>query len=328
MLDRSLPAEQYYQDEIYETERRSIFTNNWVLVAHCQEIPEIGDQIARTVANFPLLIAKTPNGITGYINVCLHRAGPLVWDGTKSNGQVLRCRYHGWTYNWAGELTYAPDFGSACPTGKLKKIHIAIKLDLIFVCIETPKHSIEDTFPFLWEGLLPFSLEAYKLKGEEKHNLDCNWKTYVENYLEGYHVPYVHPSLQKEIKMRSYRIKVHNRSITHHVSTKENAMYNGYWGYAWPNLAVNIYDGGFSLERIVPVETKKTRIEYLYFFHPDISDDDIKDRLAMSRQVTLEDIKICNAIQHNLSSGCYSAGELSPKHENGVNAFHNWVRGS
>ena len=163
MLEYSLPAKQYCIDEIYEEERTSVFTKNWILVAHCQEIPKTGDQIARTIANYPILLINTPNGIAAYINVCLHRAGPLMWDGSKGNEKVLRCRYHGWTYDWDGNLTFAPDFGADCPKGQLQKLHVSIVAGMIFICIEPPQYTLEETFPSLWRGLQPFSLEKMKL---------------------------------------------------------------------------------------------------------------------------------------------------------------------
>ena len=326
MSTKSLSASYYCDTSIYEQERKAIFSCNWLLIGHQQEIPQIGDQMARTIANIPLLIAHTPQGIRGYVNICVHRAGPLVWDGTKIHSNSIRCRYHGWRYNWEGTLTNAPDFGSDCPKGQLKHIHVSCKEGFIFVALEKPQQTLEQTFPTFWQNVTSLSLSKFQYSTAENHVVSCNWKTYVENYLEGYHVPFIHPSLQKEIEMRSYRVQVHNRSITHHVTTKENAVYDGFWGYAWPNVALNVYDGGFSIERITPISAIKTKIEYLYFFAPSLTPQVVEENLAMSRTVTQEDLQICTSVQQNLLSGQYQPGYLSPKHENGVLAFHRWIR--
>ena len=321
---RSLAAKNYCSDQQYERERTTIFQREWLLIGHQQEIPAIGDQLARMVAGYPILLAHGPDGIRAFYNVCAHRAGPLVWNGTKINSPAIHCRYHGWRYNWEGILTKAPDFGAPCPQAQLKKVHLEVKRGLIFICLSPPQNNLTDSYPALWKAVEPFHLERMPFYKEENHRLRCNWKTYAENYLEGYHVPYLHPSLKREIKMRTYRVSVHTRSISHHVQTKEKAIYDGYWGYVWPNLAINIYGTGFSLERIVPISTGETQIEYLYFFEENLSEMEIQHSLQMSRTVTKEDVEICEAIQHNLRSGAYTAGELSPKHENGVGAFHQW----
>ena len=153
----------------------------------------------------------------------------------------------------------------------------------------------------------------------------CNWKVYAENYLEGYHIPYMHPALLKELKMSSYRIEVHEQSISHHVSMRSESVHEGAWVFIWPNTAINIYGKGASIERIVPISENETQIVYQYLFLEDASASEKAETIAESERLTKEDAKICEAVQRNLASGVYKKGYLAPEHERGVLAFQQWV---
>ena len=108
-------------------------------------------------------------------------------------------------------------------------------------------------------------MESFQFHSTERHTIHCNWKTYVENYLEGYHIPYLHPSLRASIQQSRYNIHVHENFITHMVPSQNPAV-EGFWAYLWPNTAFNMYGEGMSLERILPLDTETIQIHYLYLF--------------------------------------------------------------
>jgi choline monooxygenase len=163
---------------------------------------------------------------------------------------------------------------------------------------------------------------------EVQHELACNWKAYADNYLEGYHIPLVHPGLNKEIDARRYVVDVDERHrwVRHSAPARDGAVNAGRWLWRWPNLALNLYPGGMNVERYDPVAPDRTRLRYSYsFLRPD--DHEASEAvLRMSAQVTAEDTAICESVQRNLASGAYEAGRLSPRHEGGVAAFQRWVR--
>jgi choline monooxygenase len=154
------------------------------------------------------------------------------------------------------------------------------------------------------------------------HDLACNWKTYVENYLEGYHIDVVHPGLAAEVDTASYNVRMDGAVAVHEVATT-SGVNDGLWAWLWPNLAFNVYRYGLMVEHMQPVGQGRTRLDYLYFYDPATADMDAV--LAASDTLTLEDKVICEAVQKNFDAGVYDRGVLSPRHEVGVGWFQNRV---
>jgi choline monooxygenase len=151
---------------------------------------------------------------------------------------------------------------------------------------------------------------------------------YTDNYGEGYHIPLVHPALNRELVAKEYRVEVGDHFCRHSAPARDGAVNAGAWLWRYPNLALNIYPGGMNVERFVPVDPTHTRIVYDYFF-ADL--DDREQNAAVERMgcaVLDEDRAICENVQRNLAAGVYTAGLLSPRHENGVAAFHRWLEES
>ena len=194
---------------------------------------------------------------------------------------------------------------------------------LIFVSLD-PKYTFEQQFGDCIPELE--NIPNYRVHTKREHLLKCNWKLYVENYLEGYHIPFAHPKLAKDIVMSKYEVRSHERHISHHVRTKDGSVAEGFWMYLWPNLAINSYTQGFSIERILPISPTETKISYLYLFAPDSCLIDIENSIEASTQTTEEDIRLVEGVQKNLQSGMYIPGPLSPKHETGLCSFHDWLR--
>jgi phenylpropionate dioxygenase-like ring-hydroxylating dioxygenase large terminal subunit len=331
----TLPAAWYHEPSVYARERERLFAREWLLFGHESQLPRPGDALAESVAGWPLFLVRGSDGaVRGFHNVCRHRAGPLVWDGAE-HCKVLRCKYHGWVYELDGRLRSAPDFGDAEGFDPaqlaLEPVRVAAWRGLLFV-------NLGPGAPPLEEALAPFAraaaqvpLEAAKLCGAARHELACNWKTYVENYLEGYHVPYLHPSLHREIDVKGYRVEVGDGFALHFAPPRPSVrepVYEGFWAWLAPNAAINVYASGMSLERMLPTGPGTMRIEYLFFFR-DTGETGAAEReaaLAMCAQVTEEDRRICEAVQRNLRAGIYRSGRLSPRHENGVFAFQQRVR--
>jgi choline monooxygenase len=162
--------------------------------------------------------------------------------------------------------------------------------------------------------------------GRQDRVLACNWKTYVDNYLEAYHVPMLHPSLGADLDIRTYRVTVPEESYcVHTCDTVDGATNSGRWLFRYPNLAINVYRGAMNVERIVPLSTTSTRIVYDYFAL-DPSDDRLASMFAMSNVTLDEDLAIVEAVQTNLASGAYHSGSLSPTHEGGLAWFQARIR--
>jgi len=330
---RTLPAAWYVEPAVFARERERLFAKEWLLFGCEAQLEAPGDALAQAIAGWPLFAVRAPDGaLRAFHNVCRHRAGPLVLEG-RERCRVLRCKYHGWVYDFDGRLRAAPDFGEAegfDPDAiALAPVQVASWRGFVFV-------NLDPGAPPLEEALAPFAraaagvpLEAARFAGSESHELRCNWKTYVENYLEGYHVPYLHPALHREIDAKAYRVDVGDGFALHHAPPRPRVadpVYEGFWAWLAPNAAFNVYAAGMSVERMVPTGPETLRLEYLFFFRDDADEAAREAARAMCRRVTAEDQAICEAVQRNLRAGVYRAGRLSPRHENAVFAFQERVR--
>jgi len=332
----TLPAARYHDPAAFEAERQAVFRREWLLVAHVDELAEPGDAVAEPLAGWPVFVRRGRDGaLRGFHDVCRHRAGPLVGMPGGAVAQAfrvprLRCRYHGWVYDEEGRLERTPDFGSARDFDPAVLGLVPIRVDtwrgFVFACLDPEARPLADALGRLPELAGPVPLERYRFHARAAHRLRCNWKTYVENYLEGYHIPYVHPRLHREIDVKGYAVGAERRVVTHHAPARPQVtapVYDGLWAWLFPNVALNVYGAGLSVERMLPVAPGEMRIEYLFLFAEGADRD---AALAMCAEVTEEDRLVCEAVQRNLEAGVYDRGRLSPRHEAGVFYFQCLLR--
>ena len=328
------PAAVYRDPETYEDERKLVFGRSWQFLGHVSELAQPGDVVAATIAGFPVIAVRAPEGIQAFHNVCRHRAGPL-FDGERGNcGAMLTCKYHGWNYALDGRLRSARDFGAADgfdPRNfSLFPVRVESWRGFLFV-------NLNEGAPPLGEWIQPLEarmgardVSALVHAARKTHDIGCNWKLYAENYLEGYHIPVVHRGLDAEIDSAKYEVSVSGHVCFHAAPLRDaaaNAVYDGLWAFLWPNLGVNIYGHGLMLERMMPMGLSATRLVYDYYLAPAIaaSASEQERIFAMSREVTAEDKWICERVQTNIAAGIYEQGALSPRHEAGVAWFQGAV---
>jgi choline monooxygenase len=330
----TLPASMYRDPAIYRRERAVVFGREWIVFARAEQLATPGACVAGVVAGYPLVVVVDREGeLRGFHNVCRHRAGPLVDDGEgRASGFV--CRYHGWSYDTTGRLVNAREFevpdteATLDPEAfSLFPVRAERWRNLVFVNLDTDTGApalLADLADFFAEAE-PFPIEAFHFGGDLAHELGCNWKTYVDNYLEGYHIPFVHPELNREIDARRYSVFVGDRYCRHSAPTRDGAVNAGRWLFRWPNLALNLYPNAMVVERILPTGPHSTQVAYSYFFAD--PDDPANDEvIRISKAVIEEDRAIVEAVQRNLDAGVYERGGLSPRHEAGVAQFQQLVR--
>jgi choline monooxygenase len=253
-LVTSLPAKAYTDPIFYEKERRGLLGNNWQLIAHESQLPFDktipASYLAETICNYPTILVRSgkTGEIKGYHNICRHRAGPLEWDGTKGSCSIhgLKCKYHGWTYSLDGELRGVPAFqqsSSTCSSEPLKKgdynlwpMRVAVWRGLVFIQQLPPKTVTSSTDQDLamsgelanaafvkdnqafCDRMTSVPLESFQVHRTSTHYLKC--KVYVENYLEGYHIPTIHPLLNSQVDMNDYTVHVQEKFIEHTTTTR------------------------------------------------------------------------------------------------------------
>jgi choline monooxygenase len=332
VAELSLPARRYNDPEGFERERHAVFGRSWLFAGFAAELREPGDYLAVELAGWPVVLVVDDDGrVRGHHNVCRHRAGPLVPFGSSGRVPSLVCRYHGWAYGLDGELRSARDFGEACDGVALVPVHVEVWRGLVFVDLAldgTPHVPLLDELGDFADACASFPLESFTPVRHADHELACDWKTYGDNYLEGYHIPLVHPGLNKEIDAKQYRVDVHaeHRWVEHSAPARDGAVNLGRWLWRWPNLALNLYPGGLNVERWEPLAAGRCRLRYSYAFADSVSAEERDEVVRVSTEVTAEDAAICEAVQRNLEAGVYDRGWLSPKHEQAVAAFQAWIR--
>jgi nitrite reductase/ring-hydroxylating ferredoxin subunit len=329
----TIPAALYRDPTHYETERQRIFARSWHLVAHEAQIAGRGSWLAVTIAGFPLLVVRGDDGrIRAFHNVCRHRAGPLAPDGQGTCEGTLVCRYHGWRYALDGRLAAARDFGPAegfdVREYGLFDLTCESWRGFVFINIDVAAPPLASAIAPLAERARDMPLETFRLAHRTTHEVRCNWKTYVENYLEGYHVPIVHPALNAAIDASRYEVEIRGEIVFHHAPPRAGAPMSGLWAWMWPCLGVNVYPNGLMMERMWPLDHARTRLDYLYFFPEDLPEAERDAAIASSEVTTVEDITITEAVQRNLDAGIYEKGRLSPKHEAAVALFQRLVTGA
>jgi choline monooxygenase len=327
---RTAPASHYRDPERLQAERRHIFGASWQFVGHSQDLVQIGDVITAQIAGYPVLAVRTEAGLKAFHNVCRHRAGPL-FDRDKGNcGQVLTCRYHGWVYTLDGRLRNARDFGVASGFDvrdfSLLPVRIESWRGFLFVNLNANAQPLAAHLAPLETRLQTWDLSALVPAGRKTHDIACNWKIYAENYLEGYHIPPVHPGLDAEIDSLKYQVTVEGDVCFHAAPLRDaaaNAVYEGLWAFVSPNLGVNVYGHGLMMERMMPIGHGGTQLIYDYFLKSEIASDAAETAriMAMSATVTAEDKWICEKVQENIDAGVYDTGVLSTRHEEGVAWF-------
>ncbi|HJW95135.1 MAG TPA: SRPBCC family protein [Thermoanaerobaculia bacterium] len=319
----TIPSRYYFDPCVLEQEYRDVFGAIWQLAGRAEQAREPGQFFTTTVGAEPVLIVRGNDGVLRAMsNVCRHRAGPVA----KGEGKrpVLQCGYHGWTYNLDGTLFRTPEFEGVQNFGKpcLPQFRIEEWSDLLFVSIS---HEVPALSEFLGT-IVRHDFRGYRLAARKEWELDCNWKVYVDNYLEGYHIPIVHPSLFRELDYPQYRTETKPWFSIQHAPLKRAERIRGdevsyYWVY--PNLMLNVYPDNFSTNLILPLGQGRTRTVFEWFFRdPDSVRKQIDETVAFSDEIQLEDIEICEAVQRGLASATYDTGRYSPQRENGLHHFH------
>jgi choline monooxygenase len=325
---------RFYNDAaVLDDEQRNIFARTWQLAGHLSQVREPGQFFTTTIANEPLLIVRGNDDVVRVMsNVCRHRAGPIATGEGKR--PVLQCGYHGWTYALDGRLSVTPEFDGVQNFDKancrLPQFRLEIWNELLFVNLDPNAESLVSFLGELLADMPKHDHSGFQLAQRKVWELDCNWKVYVDNYLEGYHIPIVHPGLFRELDYANYRTETKRMHSIQFAPTRRPERIRTADGedevrYFWifPNLMLNVYPDNYSTNLIVPLGHGRTATLFdWYFKDPEAVKQQIEETVQFSDEIQLEDIDICEAVQRGLRSSTYDAGRFSPKRENGVHHFH------
>ena len=331
----TIPASFYVDRSAFDREKQAVFGKSWQLAGRSEQVCEAGQFFTTTVAGEPILIVRGSDGqLRALSNVCRHRAGPVARGEGKR--PVLQCGYHGWTYSLDGRLLATPEFeGVECferQNVALPAFRIEAWNGLLFVQLDSAAPSLSDFLGDLSAHLSDRDVSGYAIAARKDWELECNWKVYVDNYLEGYHIPIVHPGLFREIDYPRYRTETLGHYSIQHAPLRNAERIRvgegrGEAEYFWiyPNLMLNVYPDNFSTNLIVPLSPTRTLTIFEWYFRdaqrPEVRKQ-VEETVAFSDEIQIEDIAICEAVQRGLQSSTYQCGRYSPSRENGVHHFH------
>jgi len=334
----TIPSSWYHNHEVFDFEREVVFARNWQYVCHTDQLKDTGDVVHALIAGNPILLIKTKEGdIRGYFNVCKHRGGPLaVKKGTTT---VLQCQYHGWTYLTDGSLRGVPDWNLVELFDEkdfgLEPVELSFWDGLIFARLTSGGPELLKTVEGITNRISPISMKNLQFYKEDVYDINCNWKVYVDNYLEGYHIPIVHPELANMLDYKEYTTEAHSMySLQHSPFKSLDNVYqveNGeaFYYFLFPNMMLNILPGRLQMNLVEPVSTNNCKV-YFWYFYDDIEAKEkagiIKGDIEYSEVIQHEDIEICEAVQRGLQSKAYDKGRFSVKRELGVYHFQSLLK--
>lgn len=337
----TIPSSWYTDKQLYDLEQETVFTRSWQLAARVDQLRDPGQFVTCEIGNEPIVTVRgNDNELRGFFNVCRHHAAAVMTDpaGTVPH---LRCPYHGWTYSLEGELKGAPDFSGVCDFDKrangLLPVETATWENWVFVrTAEVDGMTLPEFLSSeLVDQISPLELTKLQWLERRHYSFDCNWKVFVDNYLDGgYHVPYLHKGLDSVLDYSNYTIQNGERhclqssplvsdgaeAATGAVRRGERALY--YWIY--PNFMINWYDGVMDTNLVLPCGLDKTEVIFDFYF-PDVSVSALERNRAsieIGQRIQDEDVSICKSVQRGLNSRAYHAGRLSVRREAGEHLFH------
>ena len=336
----SIPAPFYADPAVFDLEKEKIFARTWQVVGHRSQVANVGDFFTTELLGEPLLLVRgAQNELRGFYNVCRHRAGPPA-EGCGSR-KLFRCGYHGWTYGLDGKLIRAPEFEGVQEFRPeeftLAPVRAEEWSNLIFVNLDPDAEPLRKSLGELPKQAERFGFERMKRFERRTYDMKCNWKTYVDNYLEGYHLPSVHPGLNRELDYNAYTVEPYPRHVRQfspirgaqagdttprrYQEAREDLTTDYFW--VFPNWMLNCYPDHVSLNLVLPLETERSLAIFEWYLpEKDLGSRTAKDSVNFSDQIQIEDVTICETVQKNLRSRSYSRGRYSVKQEKGVHAFH------
>lgn len=321
----TIPARWCVDPAFLPLESERIFGRTWQPVGYTRDVAEPGDYFSAEVTGEPVVVARTRDGrLQAFSNVCRHRAS-IVVNG-KGHGPSLRCPYHNWTYSLDGQLLSQPEFEGVEDWDKSRVCLPKFRADtwgpFVFVNQDPSAPALLEVLGDIPREVAGIGCEIDRLRCAERRDyvVNCNWKVYVDNYLEGYHLPAAHPRLYRAVDYGQYRVDTHRYYSSQYAPLRQGgsrALY--YW--IFPNFMLNIYPDNISSNIILPMGHDKTLTIFEWFAFGD-SPAVPPDAIAFSDEIQQEDIKICEAVQKGLQSRTYNQGRFSVKREGGVHHFH------
>lgn len=325
------PGAWYTSAELFELEKRTLLFDAWQPVAHVADVSGAGSYVSGCFAGEPWVVCRDGDALRAFSNVCRHKGREVV-TGSGVADQLV-CGYHAWAYDLEGRLRKAPRMGGIEAFDREAMSLPPLGIDTwgpwIFACRDRDAAPMKNVVSEL-DGMLEASeWRRLKFVGRRSWTIACNWKVYVDNYLDGgYHIPHMHPSLDAQLDMATYRTELFERfSVQLSGAGERDARIGEQAIYAWiyPCFMINRYGPCMDTNHVIPLGPDRCRVDYEFFFM-DTEGDEARRFMAESMEQSdvtqREDIEICESVQRGLGSSSYDRGRYAPTVEMGEHHFH------
>ncbi|MGE3805688.1 MAG: aromatic ring-hydroxylating dioxygenase subunit alpha [Gemmataceae bacterium] len=332
---RTIPACWYTDSDIYELECREVFGGTWQALGRADQVGKPGQFFTAELAGEPILVIRDEQGtLRALANVCRHRAARVETAG-QGCASKLRCPYHGWTYDLAGKLRGTPEFEGVVDFCKEENGLPAFAVQewggLVWVHVNDGPSGLPDFLAPLPEVVRDLGMEKLRFVERREYRIACNWKVFVDNYLDGgYHINYVHPELAGVLDYSHYRtdntgnVSVQQSPMTGDGKTAE--LRSGpvaHYIWVFPNLMLNIYQGIMDTNLVLPEGPDACRVIFDFYFAAATPPDFIAESIALSDRIQVEDLSICADVQKGMASRTYDTGRYCVRREGAIHHFHN-----
>ena len=333
---RTLDPSFYASDEVFAQTREKVFARTWQWIGDTSDVVAPGSLSPRTLLpglfDEPLLLARDGAGTLRCLsNVCTHRGNILVDAPCRASD--IRCRYHSRRFDLAGRMTFMPGFAQAkdfpSPADDLPDVPFVELADHGFAAL-SPAAPAEAFLGDMIARTAALSPEEYvhDTSGDRDYDVAAHWAIYVENYLEGFHIPYVHPGLASTIDTASYATELFEyASLQQALAREGEPAFDGtkVAAFYWFVFPLNFYPWGLSVNLVEPQSPTRTRVRFRSYVR-EAAKRDAGAGGALDR-VEEEDEAVVEAVQRGVRSRLYRGGRYSPVPERAVHHFHRLLGG-
>jgi choline monooxygenase len=341
-LASTLPSAFYRDAQAYELAKERVFARTWQWIGDIDDVARPGSLSPREMLpgslDEPLLLSRDGGGALRCLsNVCTHRGNLLV--KTPCRAEQIRCGYHSRRFDMAGRMTFMPEFDAArnfpAPSDHLPQVPFGLLGTQAFAAV-APAAPLEAFLGDLQARLawLPLADFRHDPSRDRSFDIAAHWALYVENYLEGLHIPFIHPALNQALSIDGYGYELHRYATLQFARARDGELafdlppsspdfgerVAAYYYWVFPNLMLNFYPWGLSVNIVQPRGMGHTRVLFRSY---------VRDASKLGGgagngldQVEMEDEEVVQQVQRGMQSRFYGRGRYSPSKEQGVHHFH------
>ena len=347
-----LPRQAYTDPAFLDLERQHVFDASWVFITAAASLPNAGDIMPLDLIGRPIIIVRQRDGgIRAFHNVCRHR-GVILVEKPSSGRPTMTCPYHAWSYNLDGQLLKTPHFSGDGNHGTgsiprdcldLKAIRCDTWHGLVFVNMSGNAVPLAEHMAPVARRYADFDFSEMRLGRSMEFEMAANWKLPIENFIEGYHLPWTHPFLNSVSSMANHysvidepitgqgsdlyeRDKAGHDALPQYSGLSEHWRVRAEYPSLLPNMLMGVHVDHITVWSILPIGVDRA-IERIYFFYagdaalaPDLAP--VREKVEQIMHATnLEDVGVVESMQRGRSSPGFVDAHFSPYHESCIHSF-------